>query len=248
MLVSHARAKASRAASSGNDFMKALNSMPPKLHQKVPSRQHHSVSSMSFTLDMDEKTIRRINFQRLCEDKGLSYADLSRDMGRRASYWRDLLTDPAKSFGEKIAREIESHWGLPRHWLDERHLPGAGVAQSLSLESINLPRKPMSLRELENMKSLPQSFEVTLVDDAMAPDFPAGTVVTFASGGAASFGHRVLVRDPRGGLHFRLYAQSQADEWIAKPLNERGAFLAFEPKRDGARVVAVKTGHFVPGP
>lgn len=37
----------------------------------------------------------------------------------RYSYWRDLLEDETKSFGEKAARKVEAGLGLPDGWLDQ---------------------------------------------------------------------------------------------------------------------------------
>lgn len=63
----------------------------------------------------EDASIRRENLNRL----KLGPGELSERVGGRYTYWRDLLTDPNKSFGEKAARKIEDKLGLPRGSLDQ---------------------------------------------------------------------------------------------------------------------------------
>jgi hypothetical protein len=65
----------------------------------------------------EDSTIRRANLLAL----RMTPRDLSERCGRRYTYWRDLLQDSTKSFGEKVARSIEGDLGLPRGWLDTPH-------------------------------------------------------------------------------------------------------------------------------
>jgi len=65
----------------------------------------------------DDALIRKKNLIRL----GKNSRELVTILGRTYSYWQGLMHDPKKSFGEKIAREIEGRWGLPRLWLDDVH-------------------------------------------------------------------------------------------------------------------------------
>lgn len=75
----------------------------------------------------DDAAIRRENFKAIVAKRGWPIADLCGETGKmgwgRYSYWRDLLENPTKSFGEKIARRIEERLTLPRGSLDE---PGYG--------------------------------------------------------------------------------------------------------------------------
>lgn len=79
----------------------------------------------------DDQQIRRSNLRLLRDRKGLGPTQLHEQLGSRYSYWRDLLSDDAKPFGEKAARRIEEGLSLPRGWLDEPqdkppHVRGAG--------------------------------------------------------------------------------------------------------------------------
>ena len=80
----------------------------------------------------EDASIRRENLNRLKIGPG----DLSERVGGRYTYWRDLLTDPKKSFGEKIARKIEEKLGLPRGSLD---IPAASLAQQATDPAWPLP-------------------------------------------------------------------------------------------------------------
>ena len=80
----------------------------------------------------DDAGIRRTNLQRLLRQRGWTAADLSDRYHGRYTYWRDLLKDPNKSFGEKVARRLEEEADLPRLWLD---------TPEADLEILNHPHK-----------------------------------------------------------------------------------------------------------
>ncbi len=67
----------------------------------------------------EDAFIRRGNLRRLCVSRNWGPKDLTLAAGRRYSFWFDLLNDSKKSFGEKVARDIEQQLNLPRGWLDE---------------------------------------------------------------------------------------------------------------------------------
>jgi SOS-response transcriptional repressor LexA len=62
-------------------------------------------------------TLRRHNLRSL----GLTPSQLEQAGVGRYSYCRDLLEDPSKSFGEKVARKVEELLRLPGGWLDTVH-------------------------------------------------------------------------------------------------------------------------------
>lgn len=62
----------------------------------------------------EDALIRRENLKAL----KLTAVQLSEKCGGRYTYWRDLMEDPNKSFGEKKARQIEEKLGLPRGCMD----------------------------------------------------------------------------------------------------------------------------------
>lgn len=67
----------------------------------------------------EDASIRRANLRRLCRARSWKPSDLSERIGSRLSYWRDMVADDKKSFGEKAARRIDDSLSLPRGWLDQ---------------------------------------------------------------------------------------------------------------------------------
>lgn len=86
-----------------------------KTERFSPGRLLHHVS--------EDRLIRVDNLRRLCKargwitDKSLGASELRNRLGRSYVFWRDLLNGD-KSFGEKLARDIEGGLALPRGWLD----------------------------------------------------------------------------------------------------------------------------------
>lgn len=84
-------------------------------------RQHRPVFTSVSTVPMsDMALIRRQNFAALCKARSWSTpAAIKKALGwGRPSFWADLQKDAGKSFGEKLARRIESAAELPRDALD----------------------------------------------------------------------------------------------------------------------------------
>ena len=93
------------------------------------------------------------------------------------------------------------------------------------------------------VQALPRHFQLVLRDDAMAPEFPRGCVVTFSTvEGAPRPRDAVLVEDRDGGVHFREYEAGRGDQWRAVALNS--GFQALESERDGLRVLAICMGRW----
>lgn len=75
---------------------------------------------------MDQKhnkiaTLRRLNLQKLIDKKFDSKpARLSKSIGRTPTFYYDLLAGN-KSFGEKLARQLESALDYEPYWLDTDH-------------------------------------------------------------------------------------------------------------------------------
>lgn len=67
----------------------------------------------------DDALIRRQSLRALLKARGWAIKDLQEQVGEgRYTYWRDLLENDTKSFGEKVARKIEDKLGLDRGYLD----------------------------------------------------------------------------------------------------------------------------------
>jgi hypothetical protein len=84
-------------------------------------------------MDMTDATIRRNNLHHAMRARSWGPAEMSRQLGRTPSFWTDVLA-ARKSFGEKLARNIEERLGLPRLALDD---PAPTRAESGALALIN---------------------------------------------------------------------------------------------------------------
>lgn len=184
-------------------------------------------------------------FEAAYKERGYTQESLAKALGYRSP--GTIGNALARGSLPKNMPEFEQLTGINAHWIKTGLGPkyvSESEAQRLSHPSFKVPQKPMTMRELEMNVRLPDAFEVELEDDAMAPDFPKGCVVRFRAASAAEFGNRVLIKDSKGRLHFRLYAQSAEAPWIG--LATHPAFIAMRPE-SGAEVVAIKTGHYVDG-
>lgn len=98
---------------------------------------------------MSDAATRRRNLRSLKLDP----KTLQQRAGRTYSYWRDLLENEKKSFGEKAARSIEEDLGLPRGWLDRDASPDDKSAPDLSA-SLKHWRLQASARSIEVIDQL----------------------------------------------------------------------------------------------
>jgi hypothetical protein len=105
--------------------------------------QHRAVLTVHSNAGMaDDASIRRANLNRFVKARAWTPSDLAARYHGRVSYWRDLLTQPHKSFGEKVARRIEEEAGLPRLWLDQIDADLALAPAHLTAQELPAPFPP----------------------------------------------------------------------------------------------------------
>lgn len=166
------------------------------------------------------KLIRIRRLKQLQSDRGaLGPVALGKLIGRKANQTSDLLHGRAP-FGERVARSIEEHAGLPFGWLDVEDLPadlsGSPVSPPDGLLAVPALRDPF-LRELPDTFGSPLHLEKGWVarfpavsnpenlrffqmpDDGMQPTLGRGDVLL------VDVGTRKLARD---GVHL-LQAQDR---------------------------------------
>ena len=140
------------------------------------------MSLVLFTRPVSEDSgIRRANLRRLCAARLLDARGLSARVGSRYSYWRDMLTDEKKSFGEKIARRIEEALELPRGWLD---VADAQVPDPSEMGDTPDPRATLVVADMLN-KASRDDYEIwaatILRDMKRNPDYAPEDVARFES-------------------------------------------------------------------
>lgn len=194
------------------------------------------------------------------EERGWSPRELGERVGTSRQNIENLEADAvdqprylpslARLMGYNTVEELLALMDPPSPWVPTTVPVAANwrehEAQTLSYPKVRIPLRPLKWGELKMLADLPDSFEVVLEDDAMAPEFPAGTVIRFRKGEDAKFGDRVLLRDRTGELHFREYTQNFEGEPFEGTATGRG-FRNILPRQHGATVVAVKVGHYVEG-
>jgi transcriptional regulator with XRE-family HTH domain len=110
-----------------------------------------------------------------------------------------------------------------------------GVAQLL-IQSARQTAPRLTWEQIQKMETLPEEFELELVDDAMAGRAPKGSIITFKTADAPAAGEAFLVRDRRGEIYFRECRLKPGGGWIAYAY--RPAFPTLDSDEDGLQVIA----------
>ena len=195
----------------------------------------------------DDAMIRRDNLRRLTTKPN----ELVERCGKTYSYWRDMLSDPKKSFGEKIARHIEDCWKLPRLWMDQVHdarepLPEypspalEGLEGKMLIHAVTVGIH-IQWEDLKSMHSLPESFSTHMPDESLAGHgpghIPKGEQLVFFVGIEPRPGRPVLVKTSKGDWHIRNYAHVREDHWRATASND--SYMSLDSEMDGLTLLAV---------
>lgn len=111
------------------------------------------------------------------------------------------------------------------------------VAHNLSQLRETMPLERLDWGAL--MGDLPATFELELLDDAMGPDFPLGSIVRLSTKAQPKAGWPVLVVDKDGNAYLRDYVQGRGG--FTATARARG-YKALDSDADGLRVLAVLSG------
>lgn len=202
--------------------------------------------------DSPRNQLRRANLEMLLADPAIGKAaGLARLLGKPGH--RSLLSairNSHRGMGDELAADIEHVTGKPRGWMDRQHTfagenpPAWQVAQDVSYRAAS-DDLPLLAWETIVHDQTPAVFRAVLPDDALAPDYPAGTEIVWTTRRRALPGRLVLVQDRHGQLHARQCHQGRAPgQWIAAPISP--AFVTFDSHEDGLRLVAVYKGRLEP--
>jgi phage repressor protein C with HTH and peptisase S24 domain len=113
------------------------------------------------------------------------------------------------------------------------------VAHEVSHPKYNHAPKQIAWGALMS-SSLGPEFQTELVDQAMAPELPAGSRVILLTGVNPEAGDFILVSDRHGNHYLREYRVLRPGVWQAHALNS--AFLPLDHDRDGLKILAVYDG------
>lgn len=196
--------------------------------------------------------IRRANLGRLLEDERIGGpAQLARLMGKpKLKAHLSNLRSGVRGIGDRLAASIERAAGVPPGWMDAQHpLAGEAPAAYVLAQPVSQPPSANSLPLLSweaiVQGRVPDVFRALLADDALAPDYPAGTEIVWTKHRRAAPGRLILVQDRHGQVHARQCRQGRSpDQWLAAPINS--AYLTFDSAEEGLTLIAVYKGRLEP--
>jgi transcriptional regulator with XRE-family HTH domain len=179
-------------------------------------------------------------------DAGVSIADFARSMGLTYQAVSKVLKGTTKSLtaanNDKAAKLLHVDPG----WL----ATGDGSAATFSDQKDPVAHLVSDLRPIVNLQkvtweALPVSdlsgrFEIDLRDDALAPEYPAGTAIRFDAKRPPRPGWPVLVKDSAGAFYVRDYIEGAAGQWTATP-RQRG-YASLDSVAHGLQLVGVMYG------
>lgn len=127
----------------------------------------------------------------------------------------------------------------PVHSIDEALTPDArGAIDVGKTEAFTLPPH-LNWGQLVDLVTLPDTFRMSVPDDALAPDVSRGTALILErhDGGRLEPGDGVLVQAADGRRYLRRYVETAGGGWIAQARNS--AYATLDSTRDGLTVLAV---------
>ncbi|MEY2689170.1 MAG: hypothetical protein RL375_3368 [Pseudomonadota bacterium] len=182
------------------------------------------------------------------------------DLKRALSWAPQRLTNmKTRGVSRDGALEAERLFGCPATyvldgapetgWMPNQHVSAGekpapwAVAQDLSHPAFDAV--PLLKREQLVDQPRPDVFRFALADDAMAPEFPAGTELVWTTRRRIAPGRLLLLQDAHGQLHVRRCHQgAQPGTWLATATNP--AFRALDSTEPGVLVLAVFKGRLEP--
>lgn len=157
-------------------------------------------------------------------------------IGKKPNQASDLLSGTA-SFGEKVARSIETAAGLPTNWLDQLDMEEnaeAGPALRGVVPLLSDIQAGMYKEFVDNFHSgdggkelVPTSvpvqkhtFALRVCGDSMEPEFQPGMILIIEPNIEPHPGDYVVARNGDGETTFKQLVKDGAD-WYLKPVNPR---------------------------
>lgn len=235
MEVPHCLAKMSRSAgvSSEKYCLKSI----PLLHQTMNTKSTLFDDKGGFQSGMSLKLIRIARLKQFAASRGLhGPSGLGAAIGKKSNQTSDLLSGKA-SFGEKVARSIEEHAGLPQLWLDTiddegNTEPGPNIRGAVPV--LTEVQAGMYKEFVDNshpgdgtlesvatsVKVNQHTFALRVIGDSMEPRFVAGTILIVEPELDPLPGDFVIAKNGGEETTFKQLIRD-AGIWYLKALNAR---------------------------
>lgn len=179
-------------------------------------------------------------------EAGVSISDLARSLGVTYQAVSKVVKGASNSLtaanNDKAARAL----GVDPGWLatgegspaisKDSEKPLAHLASEFSPI---VQSQTMTWGDLMNA-DLSGRFALVLRDDALAPEYPAGTTIRFDATRQPRPGWPVLVKDASGSFFVRDYIEGSGGRWKAEA-RQRG-YAALDSESDGLKLAAVMYG------
>lgn len=184
--------------------------------------------------------------KRLADKVGVSESQMSQWLNGTAN----SATGKPRGMRPASCRRIETATQKPQGWMDVQHLhageePATYLVSHGVSHQVDSDELPLLSWEAIMRIDTPAIFRALMSDDAMSPDFPAGTEVVWTTRRRAAPGRLLLVKDAHGQLHARMCHQGQEPgTWAAVASNP--AYLSFSSTDAGLQLVAVYKGRLEP--
>ncbi len=179
-------------------------------------------------------------------DAGMSIADLARALGVTYQAVSKVVKGATRSLTAANNDKAAKLLGVNPGWLatgqgsptisEDREIP---VAHMLSDLSPIVQLQELTWGDLMTA-DLSGRFALLLRDDALAPEYPAGTCIRFDATRQPRPGWPVLVKDSAGAFYCRDYIQGAGGRWKAEA-RQRG-YAALDSEADGLQLVGVMYG------
>jgi hypothetical protein len=182
------------------------------------------------------------------------------DLKRVLGWSHQRLTNmKRRGVSKEGALEAESVFSCPAayvrdgthapHWMNAQHSVArekaapyavAHVVSHPAFENVPLLHREQLLKDRP-----PETFRFAMPDEAMAPEFPAGTEIVWTTRRRIAPGRLLLLVDAHDQLHVRRCQQSDSPgSWVAGPQN--AAYRTFRHDEHGVQVLAVYKGRLEP--
>lgn len=115
----------------------------------------------------------------------------------------------------------------------------SGVAHAMSHRQPIIALRTVT-REGLGVEKFEEPFQMRIDTDELAPDVPRGRIGRFRPGEPPQPGWPVLLRDPEGGFHLRLYRAGIGGDW--EGYSKQSEFKTYERVKHGVEIVATMIG------
>lgn len=186
---------------------------------------NHSSAEDATADQFSEGTVRPMSslsdrFNNCLEESRSSITEAAKAIGISYQAVKKIVDGKTHTMSSVNSEAAARFFGVSSYWLATGIGPKRPPVLGMQAHTMSHPRpivgQPIRVAWGDmSGADLGGKFEVELVDDALAPDYPAGTVMRFDAAKARRPGWPCVVRDLAGNFYIRDYEQGAGDDWRA---------------------------------